>query len=485
MKKNVLLLFVLVYSSALLAQQPIFKGTIESRRNDSGFSAPFDGNHPAPLTKANFHNPSISSTHKPLYDSIKVWNLDTANGIWFINPNYRYADYVYDGNNNLLSYTMQYSDGGILLNNLKFIFQYDLDNRLIKESNMIWYDTDSSWHHGRQYSYSYDSRGNLISMLDQYWNQTYFMDISRDTYTYDTRNNMLTHLYEQCYNTTWYNYSKKTCTYDSRNNLLSEIYQQWLNATWNNHIRHAYTYNQYNNKTSALEQYWINNSWENEYRSIYTYDSANNLICDLVSQWNWSYWDTAYQTVYSYDITGNKLQELSQRWYGYWADELLDSYTYDQRYNLLTESYQFWNGGVWTNRLYRESTYDANDIKKSNVQLVWNDSGTVLISGDTTHFYYHAVIGVDELISLIDFSVYPNPATDQLYLEFKQSSSKILTVYLYDIAGKSVLPPMVIEKYAGQTRTGIPVYDIPSGSYILTISDGEHFQSRRVLIFNR
>ncbi|MBE7443670.1 MAG: T9SS type A sorting domain-containing protein, partial [Flavobacteriales bacterium] len=67
-----------------------------------------------------------------------------------------------------------------------------------------------------------------------------------------------------------------------------------------------------------------------------------------------------------------------------------------------------------------------------------------------------------------NFSIYPNPATNNLTLLLNHNKTEILTVEIYNIAGK------VVQKKQLTTNAGVQQYnfnisDLSSGFYVLSI----------------
>ena len=71
-----------------------------------------------------------------------------------------------------------------------------------------------------------------------------------------------------------------------------------------------------------------------------------------------------------------------------------------------------------------------------------------------------------------DVAVYPNPATTELTLELTSAYEGYVTVRVVDSMGRAVRR-LVVEKAAGELRTGIEVGDLPSGVYQLQVVEGQ------------
>lgn len=106
-------------------------------------------------------------------------------------------------------------------------------------------------------------------------------------------------------------------------------------------------------------------------------------------------------------------------------------------------------------------TYDAAQVKVfDNLQVVNNSTATVSNISETADNYY---------------SIYPNPARDELTIE---SESLINTIAIYSVDGRKVF-----EKYieSGCSEISIPI-NLQSGTYIIRIGDNKMVQSSVIVI---
>ncbi len=138
--------------------------------------------------------------------------------------------------------------------------------------------------------------------------------------------------------------------------------------------------------------------------------------------------------------------------------------------------------------------HDAREVS----QTTWNNNGNTALSdgfqvpfgggmllpeklGVGTHYYVctpHAAIGMKGVItvqnvtsikeseSISDISVFPNPASDFLTVEFNDNNG-LFSLEIFDITGKKVLNQNLV------SNAKIPVYNFRRGLYFIKISDKE------------
>lgn len=92
--------------------------------------------------------------------------------------------------------------------------------------------------------------------------------------------------------------------------------------------------------------------------------------------------------------------------------------------------------------------------------------------------YYHTPTAINENLALQndDVRIYPNPATQNLWISFNRVPQKTITYRVFNMSGKEL-----ISGNAGTTtpKVGVPVADLPRGIYLLHISDGESVLMKR------
>lgn len=80
------------------------------------------------------------------------------------------------------------------------------------------------------------------------------------------------------------------------------------------------------------------------------------------------------------------------------------------------------------------------------------------------------------LLDQVDFTVYPNPALDQIIVQYNLNGDKF-EVKIYNSSGQEVY-----SSYSESAVTGIDITDIQSGLYFLFINDGDISLSRKLIV---
>lgn len=83
---------------------------------------------------------------------------------------------------------------------------------------------------------------------------------------------------------------------------------------------------------------------------------------------------------------------------------------------------------------------------------------------------------------IAEWSVYPNPASDNVRLDFYNRAERPLSISVVNVLGAAVYDAGKNNYAVGENSVTIPTTDISNGVYIVKISDGNNVIARRVVI---
>jgi hypothetical protein len=369
-----------------------------------------------------------------IFDSVYHWHWDTVSAGWKIY--YKENNMVYDAHHNLTSYIGQ-----------------------------SWYG--SKWVVSWQYLSTYDVNNNMTSLIAQDLNGSDWLNMFQFIYTYDLNNNMISEVDQNWVSNAWMNTLQYFYTYDTNNNRTSEVYKNWTGSTWLNQGQIIYTYNANNNLISELDQEWNGNSWVSFSQSNYTFDGSNKRTGGLSQGWNGSEWVNSDEYTYTYDANNNLTNELDRNWTGNtWVNYWQRIYTYDANHNKTSELDQNWIGSSWVNSARNFSAYDADNFLKSQSNKLWNMTGTMVTSGDSSDYYFHTVLGINDLkLQHTSITFYPNPATDKITIEtaatLTNSQLSIMNLNGQELMTRQITSP----------KTQIDISNLPNGVYFVRLTN--------------
>lgn len=350
-----------------------------------------------------------------IYDSIYMWQWNTTSNEWDVNPYSKITNIIYDSNNNL-----------------------------INETGLLW--NGNNWKNQFLITNSYDIYNNIMYSLWQVWGDSLWVNVSLNSYTYDANNNPIIYLYQIWDSTTWINNFQITCTFDLNNNITSKYWQTWDSTTWeNSSLDTTFIYDINNNLISYLRKNWDSTSWANYHLFTYTYDINNNMMSFLDQIWNGTTWDNYSLSTYNYDVNDNMINCTNQDW----------------------------DSTAWTNSEQYIYTYDSNNFKKSKVFKQWNSSDTCFDPTDSSYYYFHTVVGVDEFSEQsIDIILFPNPCTDIMTV-IGQNKSILQILNLNGQIIKSV--------FCDSKATKVDLTDLSSGVYIVRVKTDKKIITKKII----
>ena len=81
-------------------------------------------------------------------------------------------------------------------------------------------------------------------------------------------------------------------------------------------------------------------------------------------------------------------------------------------------------------------------------------------------------VGVDEIATLDNISMYPNPAVDNIRLDFTLTANETVKISLFNSVGKEVDTQNLGTVAAGSNSTNINVSTLTSGIYLMQVQIG-------------
>lgn len=100
---------------------------------------------------------------------------------------------------------------------------------------------------------------------------------------------------------------------------------------------------------------------------------------------------------------------------------------------------------------------------------------------DGFEFSYYALASIDDHSGLDDLTIYPNPASDNIHIQFSLESDAAVQCHLLDLAGKTIRTETIIAN-AGENHHTIGVSNLSSGFYILEMSTPTGKTIRKVMV---
>jgi hypothetical protein len=149
------------------------------------------------------------------------------------------------------------------------------------------------------------------------------------------------------------------------------------------------------------------------------------------------------------------------RWQQYGPDSVRvygpphETFQTGQAYGFFVRS---WGMGESANAIV--NTDDSMENNWAVVKVIWNDCATSI--GD--------LIASKDKVSI---TVYPNPAENQISLDYNFAKNDNAVIYVRDVTGRTVATKKLGHVTAGQHSYSVDIAALPSGIYSIELSGGE------------
>ncbi|RYZ51980.1 MAG: T9SS type A sorting domain-containing protein, partial [Sphingobacteriales bacterium] len=132
----------------------------------------------------------------------------------------------------------------------------------------------------------------------------------------------------------------------------------------------------------------------------------------------------------------------------------------------VTASILSYNGGNWAEDTHLDYTYNSFN---NPTRIEGTENGSPV---GTINMYYEnyedGISGIAPVAANKDFSIYPNPFSDKINIEWKGKAQSKITMRMMNILGQEVFANTMILN-AGANTVSLP--ELISGNYILLIQD--------------
>ncbi|MBK8680836.1 MAG: T9SS type A sorting domain-containing protein [Chitinophagales bacterium] len=160
--------------------------------------------------------------------------------------------------------------------------------------------------------------------------------------------------------------------------------------------------------------------------------------------------DVKYGLIYKYSFSNGVVNEYNES----------DAFLYE-RFDGAEES--------WSN-LFALQNFSANKlVKKTNV-----NRKEIIFGID----YQHGTKGLEEPGTLDFLNVYPNPTSDNIYLELNDENALPYSYILYDVTGRIVYS----KNEVSNLKEGINVQNLADGIYLLSIQHEDQFYNKKIIV---
>ncbi|MBS1781702.1 MAG: T9SS type A sorting domain-containing protein [Bacteroidetes bacterium] len=299
----------------------------------------------------------------------------------------------------------------------------------------------------------------------------------------------------------WRDSARYVYTYSNGSALLTKTVFQLLDPTTNGWQAHVYFYNNFDAQNNLLSMhstvfsmdftydalYRLNSRtdsqanispfyWYGSQRLLFAYDQAYNLSTKIMQTVSNGLWVDAQKSEYYY--AGNTLTQINSyvRKNNIWIPTGKNIYQYDVSNNLIEIEFQIWdnatNNFLPTNR--EQKTYNNFGQPTSWYSETYDQASFSWVSavGDfMKHYYYENYIPTSVAFVFADaeMKIFPQPASDRLYLEGTQKSQAPIQLLVTDVQGKIIWQ----QQNATALKQELDISNWVNGIYFLRIQSSK------------
>lgn len=261
--------------------------------------------------------------------------------------NYRYS-YTYDNSGNLLTVLIENWGNNTWIHSARYTYTYDNSGNQLTYLLELW--SYNAWVNSSRYTYTYDNTDRCITSIMESWFGNTWGNISKDIYTYSDNGKSISILSYSWINN-WEISNNYTYNYDSFGNLLILLVQNWSDGMWINSWKDSYSYDDNGNCIHGEGSIWNDGSWNllpdnlqiwydhhhyykqnnastanAEYISItdIKYDNSKLIVYSLSQNYpnpfnpnttiNYSIAKAGFVKLSIYDITGSRIETITNEY---------------------------------------------------------------------------------------------------------------------------------------------------------------------------
>lgn len=357
--------------------------------------------------------------------------------------------------------------------------------------------------------------------VSQFSGNTWILNqLEQSEYVLDNQNRFASVIQDRTYN---YNGTPNRSkirylfTYNAENKPSRVVMQIAEGPSYTNFVNYYnsnYTYNT-EGKLIADSMYFYYN--QQSYKRDYTYDASGKPVRQ--SDFDFSSDDTTSKTTYTFDGNGRLLASYTtslNQTSDVWETTAADTFNYDQNGNIIkrinygaafidgqlipfmpviNETYGYnslnkldqmetksWNENTlsWVNASKYSFNY-TNGNPSIGYMYNWNSTSQAYDSLPAVRFLFALPTALNETgaIQVSDLAVYPNPATNKVFVSFAAPGAfEQPVIRLYNLSGQAFTTPVTFQNGVAE----LDISDLSSGIYSIQIQAGEHVIRKKLLI---
>ncbi len=464
---------------------------------------------------------NASNVKTPYYRTINTFNNNNdvltaigqnyTDGQWV---NYNETSITYNTAKNITNRTVKIWSNNAWVNFSKTDIDFNNAGDEVENNSYSWNNANNTWVPTSSKLTEYNGTGHVVIVTNRTGNLNTWVFVSRTNYVRDNAGNALEteNLKWNTGTSAWDKLNKTIRTFNANNKFLTLEFSNWNGSTYASTTKETYTYNANNDEASYLRQNWTGATWQDQNRMFTTYNAANQVVRLNVQVYTGPQdgWKSINASNFTYNANGKLLQRINSSFtipaqvetptdkyeYTYNTGGLqTQGSSFDFVQNSFRENARVTTSYTSSNQVALEVTlyYNANVMNLVPFQKVENEYNVNndLIGFSTfTNFsintggfqtivreeYGCGIYANNTSVAKVNNSmhlVYPNPATNQLFVKSNENSS----IVMLNTMGEQVL---TCKMDAGIFE--INTSELANGIYLLKISNNQESQLHKIIV---
>lgn len=365
-------------------------------------------------------------------------------------------------------------------------YSYNADG---KQTLLLLVDTVKSLNQFRQYNY-YDVHKNQTGFIYQLWDTTGkkwdTVQGQRLLLQYNA-SNFITQKIIQEWNPqkSWVNSpkaSREDYILDANGKYTQITVYDWIGNTWAPYYKDTMCTWNGDQLASFLEKIPISNGWKDDVKYSSVFPSGKNFIA-LYQTYNGSGWDSLYRFTRTYDTYGG-YSHITEQYAGKWGNASRYLFYVDSLGNYYGYRSDEWYASAWVQYAGTliQHTYNTNEVMLSEILSEFTTKThkhELKEKHVFTEFKIPSTVSIKKLSTSNNIKIYPNPASDCIFINIKENNQTSSTMNLYDLNGRLILN-RVIDKNENSIKVDLSGFK--AGMYLMEVKNKNEVSRNRILI---
>lgn len=323
-------------------------------------------------------------------------------------------------------------------------------------------------------TFTYDDRQYEIMVLTQIGSEDAWVDDSRIRTEYDALGFVTLETSEVMEGGSWVivDQFKYEYVFDGENpTVITDFEYDVELQTFFPVYRMTYEYTQGGLSAVSISEYYEDGAWVKDSRMTYFWGASNQMDYALIDAWEESEWVPSgkYEWTYYDDESNDMTLYLYEPESSSYIPYMRIVTRYDSHLNMILDTIEMFVVDEWVmmSGVRMDITYEGNRAVQQIQQASFNGGPWENVMKEVYKNFIN--LGMEDPLNLsLRLTCYPNPAGDEVILDYSALSSSVWKIEVINLNGK---PVRVLNPELPAGRVTLDIQDLPAGFYIIRMID--------------